>query len=52
MSKNVFRGSTWGVLSKDSSNVVELVRKAYLDITGESQKGLSFGKLNRYVFVR
>lgn len=35
VSGEYFRGSTYGVLSKDSSNVVDLVRKAYLDISGE-----------------
>nr|XP_018671881.1 G-protein coupled receptor 98-like isoform X2 [Ciona intestinalis] len=37
VSEDVFRGSTWGILKKDSSNVVDLVRRAYLDITGKQE---------------
>jgi syndecan 4 len=37
-SDEVFLGSTYGVLEKDSSNIVELVRKAYLDVSGNYKR--------------
>ena len=35
VSKNVFRGSTYGVLKNDSSNIVDLVEDAYSAVSGK-----------------